>query len=51
MPTTDRCDLPAGSDSSEDAKLDQFFLDPPSSARTETTEPCLFSGPHVTASC
>ena len=35
----------------EDAKLDQFFRDPPSTARPETTEPCLYSGPHVTASC
>src|SRR4051794_30216923 len=35
----------------ENADLDRFPLDPPSTARPETTEPYLFSGPHMTVSC
>ena len=35
----------------EDANLDGGFLDPPSTARPELTEPCPFSETHLDASC
>ncbi len=31
--------------------LDRDFLDPPSTAHPEFTEPCQFSEPHMNASC
>ena len=35
----------------EHANLDGGFLDPPSTARPELTEPCPFSETHLDASC
>jgi|BogFormECP12_OM2_1039638.scaffolds.fasta_scaffold291304_1 hypothetical protein len=51
-PTTDRSGLPVGLGSSgNNANLDGGFLDPPSTARPELTEPCPFSETHLDASC
>ena len=51
-PIIDRFGLPDGLGSSrETPNLDRGFLDPPSTARPEFTEPCQFSEPHMNASC